>query len=204
MSSGSASRRVALIAIGVIALGSIGAVSALAGKQSDRTMRPSPRAVMSTRPTISSLDRPLRAGDALPVDVALRLNAFAQSAGNNAIDWGQARQISQGVWLVAADTDICLHITVPDDVTSCGTMTGLTEGAGPVITGQRAGSDPFTLGVVADGISSVTVHLADGSVRSAPVVNNSFKLAAKSPADSLSVDGPGGRFSEALTSGEIG
>lgn len=186
--------RLALLTTAALSLATVGAVTALAGDGDGAT---SPTPVASSG--MAAVDRPLRAGDALPVPVTTDLNGFASRSGHGAVDWSEARQVAQGVWVVEAGADICVRVVVQERAAaSCGSTDRLNAGSGPLITGQFAGSKPFTTGLVPDGVTEVVAHLEDGSTTTVPVVNNTFKVVAAAPADSLSYRGPSGTYAGAL------
>jgi hypothetical protein len=116
------------------------------------------------------------------------LNASAERGGHSSIDWSQARQVAHDVWLVAAGEDVCLHVGTADHgAAGCGTAApGLASGQSDYITGQYAGSDPFTTGVVPDGVTSVDVMFAGGSTTEVPVINNTYTASAATAVNRVS------------------
>ena len=180
-----------------------GSVAALADRGHTRRL-PRPAARASAAVVVSSLNRPVNASDVLDAGFTAKLNAFAERAGHPAVDWNNARQVVAGVWVAAAGNDLCIHVgTDHDGAAGCGSADELVDGAGPFITGQDAQSDPYTIGLVPDGVDGVALHLTDGTSTMAPVVNNVYKAAADAPADRLSYQAPAGPVSERLPAARL-
>lgn len=142
---------------------------------------------------LSSVARPLRAGDALDEATVSSLNAFAARAGATEIDWAQARQLVNEVWAVSAGGELCIRVAVGDrDVASCGGSDTFADGRGPFVTGQSEGADPITFGLVPDGVTTVTAELSDGDAVTVPVVNNVYEITSAATATRLMYDSPEG------------
>jgi hypothetical protein len=162
------------------------------------------RAHSSAALTVSSADRPLRADDALSQKLVGQLNGFAQRSGVAGVDWGQARQVAPGRWLVDAGANVCLLVgSTTGGASGCGSVSYGVAHGGPMITGQAKGEDPSTTGVVPDGVSAVRVHVTDGVTQTVAVDGNTYAVSHPAPADSLSFDGPQGSITVSLPAAKL-
>lgn len=195
--------RLCLLAATATALVAVSGVAALAGRGHARSL-PRPHARASAAALVSALNRPVAGNDVLDPSFAASLNAFAQRSGHPAIDWNDARQLVAGVWVATSGDDLCLHVgSDSNGVVGCGASDELMHGQGPFVSGQRARSQPYTIGLVPDGVDNVSLHLTDGTTATVPVVNNIYKLAAPAPADGLNYQSPIGPVSEELPAASL-
>jgi hypothetical protein len=118
------------------------------------------------------LRRPQQPGDALPTEADRTQDPVARSTGENP---ALARKVSFGAigdaWVIPADGGVCLQ----SQGAGCNTD---ADGHPPYIQtlGYRA-SDPgiyHVTGLVPDGVSSVDLHLTDGTVDTVTVQQNVY------------------------------
>ncbi len=130
----------------------------------------------------------------LPHDDAASL---AQQGGYG-INVSQARFVragGRGFWVVPGSHGICLVGPIPGALTECGGLTGRGSPGGGGFAGGSAGRRVRSLdGIAPDGDSSVTVVLADGTVKHVPVVGNVYSVTIKGTFKTLIVRDSSGRL----------
>jgi hypothetical protein len=187
------------VAVAALVLGGSAVVALAEGTGPTKSAGAAAAANGSITGVVSSLGRPVNGADVLGANLVASFNQFAQEQGHAGIDWNNARQLVPGVWVVGSGSTVCLHVgTATEGSASCESVDFLAAGRPFYVTGQGAGVDPFTIGIVPDGVAQVSFHLTDGTSQTVPVVNNAFKLAAKAPADRVGDAGPAGSVTEAL------
>jgi hypothetical protein len=182
----------ALAATGVLSSGPVSLAQYRAGEQA---------ALASVVPTrqaaaFAILRRPATASDALPASILPE--QFVRIYGANAALARRVQGLPQGVeaWLVPGNGSLCL---VANGGVSCGPDATLIKYGLAVESGSGSGPQSVT-GVVPDGVTSVTITLANGSQQDATVVDNGYaatadgsssitRFALRTPAGQVSIPG---------------
>ena len=128
---------------------------------------------------IDALDREQTSGDALPDRWEDEL-----TEGDQADElWGAnpelSRRTAPGVWVMPGDGYVCMANTTPGEGAlgfSCATPEDVERGLLAPADVDEHGNGVVT-GVLPDGVSEVTVANRDGSERSVPVENNTYRAA---------------------------
>lgn len=174
------------------AAGTVGSASVLASKSAAPLAAPhlDPSLVANLRQATGAL--------------ALTGPAAARTLPINIDAARQALVTTEGLQVVAApgtDGEVCAMPVIP---VSGGSATKPTSEAAPSCTdagdfnangvSTTLGSPPsvWVAGLVPDGVTSVTLTLADGSVENGPVTNNAFAIHSTQATRSLSFKGPAG------------
>jgi hypothetical protein len=179
----------ALAATGVLSSGPVSLTQYRAGEQA------APAAVVPPRQAaaFAILRRPATASDALPA--SMLPEQFIRIYGANAALARRVEGLPQGVdaWLVPGNGSLCL---VTNDGASCGPDATLIKYGLAAESGSGSGAQSVT-GIVPDGVTSVTITLANGSRQDTTVVDNGYAATADaaSPIARFALNTPAGQVS---------
>jgi hypothetical protein len=176
----------ALAATGVLSRGPVSVAQYRAGEQA---------ALVSVVPpgqaaAFAILRRPATTTDALPA--SMLPEPFVRIYGANPALARRVQGLPKDVqaWLVPGNGSLCV---VADGGASCGPDAALIKYGLAVESGSGTGPQSIA-GVVPDGVSSVTITLADGRAQDATVVDNGYAATARgsSPIARLALNTPAG------------
>jgi hypothetical protein len=179
----------ALAATGVLSSGPVSLAQYQAGEQAGLvSVVPPPQAA-----AFAILRRPATASDALPA--SMLPDQFIHIYGANPDLARRVQGLPQGAeaWLVPGNGSLCL---VTNGGASCGPDATLIKYGLAVESGARSEAQSVT-GVVPDGVTSVTMTLANGSQQDTPAVDNGYAATADgpSPIARLALNTPAGQVS---------
>jgi hypothetical protein len=179
---------VALAATGVLSSGPVSIARYQAGDQAALASVVPPEQAAA----FAILRRPATASDALPASMLPE-----QFVGIYGASPGLARRVRglpQGVeaWLVPGNRSLCL---VTNRGAACGADAALDRYGLALESGSGSGA-PSVAGVVPDGVTSVTITLANGSQQDATVVDNGYAATADGPS-------PIARFALNTSAGQV-
>lgn len=194
-------RKITILAatVAVIAAASVSvAAVAQSGEQPKVSVQePVPAADQGLAATVSILDRPHTPSDELPQDIADGYSQRQPFGINGRLARKAFSTESLDVFVAPADRHACI-ITTPRDGTSftaCQTVDSIENG-----TNRPATSVEYErvtiLGIVPDGVKTISVHFANGEQAEHPVDGNVYLVQStvSNQATSVTYDGPNGRI----------
>jgi len=147
---------------------------------------------------LAVLDRPRASSDALPVQTAGRLAEHAKFGMNPELSRLAIGQATNSLYLIPATEHVCVALTIGDGVgMTCPATDAIASGqAGPVVGTINEGGTIAILGLVPDGVESVTVREGEsgGEITVLETTNNAYYTVVDAGASlhSVSYNGPSG------------
>lgn len=167
---------VALIAVGLLAVGSVGAIA-----DGDDSNPPSGETAQidsiepAAKEALDVLHESRGAGDALPTDVAGRMGEDAAYGMNPELSRLSIGNATSSVYVVPARGHVCASLTVGEGANiSCPSTADIADGkvgAATVILDTR---DIAIYGIVPDGVESVLVQTGDSSSTEIVTEDNAY------------------------------
>lgn len=149
----------------------------------------------SAAEALAVLDRPRAPADALPAEIAARLAAHAKFGMNPDLSRLALGQVTNSLYVIPASGHVCVALTVGEGVgMSCPTTNAIANGqAGPVVGTINDGGAIAILGLVPNGVETVTVR-TDESSAVVETSNNTYYAVVDAAASlqDVSYDGPSG------------
>ena len=193
-------RRWLLVALALLVAGAGAAAIATKGRPSPGPVPPRPGAALATMPdradraAFAILRRAPTAADQIPLPTPIALS------GASGANLGQARRAAGSggaqAWVVPGRGSVCLIAAWPaQHAGGAGCVPDATATAGELVLESASRLAPgreFIAGLVPDRVSSVTVTLAGGGQRTAPVRENVYLLAIAGSAEAVTFEGPHG------------
>lgn len=179
----------------------VGAVAAVAQEGDGGPASPGGDVVQVTtvestaRQAASVLERSRQGGDALPGDVAERIDSEPRFGMNPALARRAIASPSNSLYLVPANGHVCAALTVGEGANlSCPETTDLAAGQASAATVLLPGGAIAIYGLVPDGVDAVTVETGYPDLDTAPVVDNAYLAVVPSGTElgAVAYTGPSG------------
>jgi len=143
----------------------------------------------------SVLERSRHTGDAMPEEVAERIDAEARFGMNPGLARRAIASPASSLYLVPANGHVCAALTVGDGATvSCPETADLAAGRSSAATVTLDGGAIAIYGLVPDGVDTVTVNTSHEGLEVAQVVDNAYLAVVPDGTElsSVSYSGPSG------------
>jgi hypothetical protein len=147
------------------------------------------------RKAMAVLDRHRGEGDALPTDLAGKINAHPDFGMNPSLSRLSIGNLSHSVFVIPADDHVCAVLTLGDGGNlSCPTTEAIAAGQAAAATVVVETGDIAIYGLVPNGVDSVAVRTGTSESTDVEAANNSYYtvVPAGTPLRTVGYTGPSG------------
>lgn len=147
------------------------------------------------REAMAVFDRPRGEGDALPANLATRMDAHADFGMNPGLSRLSIGNLSNSVYVIPARDHVCAVLTLGEGANlSCPTTEAIAAGKAAAATVVLETGDIAVYGIVPNGVRSVAVRTGTSESNDIEASNNSYYtvVPAGAPLRTVGYTGPSG------------